>query len=130
MIYQRLAKVFLICSSAKAIALKYRPLAMRNPFGLIVGMVAGLVLLPIALPVVLLSRLFERGVDLTREEVASYIRSGLNPRDDGRWDDLEKIRIRDPRLEDIRRQALAVKFPLNEVDRNKLQALLLQLASE
>lgn len=93
-------------------------------------MVLGLLLTPIVLLAKLWSALFWRGSNLSPEDVASFIRSGLAPEDDGRWDDLEHIRIRDGRLENIRRKAAAVKFPLNDVDRAKLEELLVELGSE
>ena len=91
-------------------------------------MLIGLVLVPLATPIVLWSRLFGRGSILTREDVACYIRSGLDLQDDGHWDDFEQMRIRDPELEAIRQRAIAVKFPLNEADREKLNNLLRTLA--
>ena len=43
------------------------------------------------------------------------------------WEDYEKAIISDARLESIRKQAIAVKWPLDKVGRDKFEGLLLQL---
>jgi hypothetical protein len=90
-------------------------------------MLVGGALAPVVAPFVLLSRLLGLSINLTKDDVASYIRSGLSPKDDGRWDDFEQIKIRDPELEAIRQEALSVKFPLTATDRSKLETLLAKL---
>jgi hypothetical protein len=101
-----------------------------RPFVLIFGMVVVFVMIPITLVAKLWFLLFGRGSNLTAEDVASFIRSGLDPQDDGRWDEFGQFSIRDERLENIRQRAVAVKFPLNEADRAMLKGLLVELESE
>ena len=96
-------------------------------------MLIGLLLSPIVLAAKLVCWPFNyRGMNMSAETLARYLRSELSGgRDDHlRWEDLEQIKIRDPYLEDIRKQAVAVGWPLNSADRQKLENLLQQLSPQ
>jgi hypothetical protein len=73
-----------------------------------------------------------QGRDMSAETVAGYLRNELyGGRDDNfRWEDFEQIKIRDPYLEGIRKQAIAVRWPLNDADRQTLEVLLRQLSPQ
>jgi hypothetical protein len=60
--------------------------------------------------------------------VAAYISNALNGTDgEETWEDFEQTIVSDARLESIRKQAIAVKWPLDKVGRDKFEGLLLQL---
>lgn len=91
-------------------------------------------LLPIALPVVLLVKLGEAtGLlkatkDLNAEDVEAYLRDFLEERGgDWDWDDFTSIPISDPLLDSIREEAAGVEFPLTADGYLKLTALLQQV---
>jgi hypothetical protein len=78
-------------------------------------MFVAFVALPFVLPVILRSKLFGRGANLTKEEITSYIRSALDPIDGGRWDEFTQTPLRDAELEAIRVQVSNVRFPLRSL---------------
>jgi hypothetical protein len=78
------------------------------------AMLVGLLLIPIVIVLKVLSWPFTyKGINMSAETLAGYLRNELyDQRDDKfRWEDLENVKIRDPYLNDIRKQALAVKWP-------------------
>ena len=94
-------------------------------------MLIGLLLTLIVLIVKLVRWPFtHKGVNMSAETVAGYLRNELSGGIDDhfRWEDLEAIKIRDPYLEGIRKQAVAVGWPRNTADLQKLEDLLQQLS--
>ena len=66
-------------------------------------------ILPILVLIKLIIMPFERPVQLSAEEVATYIRDFIDGKGAGYdWDDFISIPIKDPRLEDIRQRASEV----------------------
>jgi hypothetical protein len=95
---------------------------------------AGMVLAAIIVPVFAVVKLFHwpfaKGRECTPDEVAAYLRGALNGTDNEEiWDDFENIPIRDSSLENIRRQAIAVKWPLDRAGRETFERLLQQLTN-
>src|SRR5258706_15645089 len=91
----------------------------------------GLLFVPVIIIAKLICWPFAKGVNLTAQEVAAYIRNELHDlRDDRyRWEDFEQISIRDPYLESIRQQATKIAWPLTDAGREKLEKLLRRLES-
>jgi len=104
---------------------------LRQIVALAFGMLIGLLLTLIVLIVKLVRWPFtHKGVNMSAETVAGYLRNELSGGIDDhfRWEDLEAIKIRDPYLEGIRKQAVAVGWPRNTADLQKLEDLLQQLS--
>ncbi|QGP78041.1 hypothetical protein [Sphingobium sp. CAP-1] len=87
------------------------------------------ILLPVALVVVACVHLFglKNTVDRTPAEVEGYLRDFL----DGTggawdWDDFTSIGITDPDLDYIREEAALLDPPFDEMDENRLRALIEQ----
>lgn len=87
-------------------------------------------LIPIAIPIVLLVKLGEligllkSTEDLTAEDVESYLQDFLDARGgDWDWDDFTSIPITDPALEAIRREAADLDLPLRDEGRLRLEDL-------
>lgn len=88
-------------------------------------------LLPVAIPLAVLSRLIDRlwgrraTADLSPADVAGYIDDFLEghgkPFD---WDDFTSIEITDPALDAIRNEADGVSLPVDDEGRDALLALL------
>ena len=95
------------------------------------GMLVGLLFVPVIIIAKLICWPFAKGVNLTAQEVGAYIRNELHDlRDDRyRWEDFEQISIRDPYLESIRQQATKIAWPLTDAGREKLEKLLRRLES-
>jgi len=106
-------------------------LSLANDIRLILGMLVGLLLVPFVIIVKLICWPFAKGVSLTAEEVAAYIRNELHDlrNDKYRWEDFEQISIRDPYLESIRQQATKIEWPLTDAGREKFEELLRRLES-
>ena len=104
---------------------------LANDIRLFFGMFVGLLLVPVIIIMKLICWPFAKGMNLTAQEVAAYIHNELHDlRDDRyRWEDFEQISIRDPYLESIRQQAIAVSWPLTDAGREKLGELLQRLGS-
>ena len=100
-----------------------------NDLRLILGWLIVLPLIPAVIVLKLIRWPFAKGVDLTAEEVAAYIRNELyESKDDKyRWEDFEQISIRDPNLESIRQEATKVAWPLTDASREKFEELLRRL---
>jgi hypothetical protein len=84
-------------------------------------------LLPLAIPVILLLKLFNIGQSTERsaEEVAGYIRDFLNGSGrDWDWDDFTSVTIESPSLDSIRDEACMIDLPLTAVGSDKLKELL------
>jgi hypothetical protein len=72
---------------------------------------------------------FDKGANRTPEEVAAYLRTAIDgTANEETWEDFEKVPIRDGDLETIRKQAIAVKWPLDSIGRETFEDLLRQLA--
>jgi hypothetical protein len=84
-------------------------------------------LLPLAIPVALLLKIFNVGQSKERspEEVAGFIRDFI---EDGGgewdWDDFTSVTIKSPELDSIRDEACMIDLPLNEAGMGKLKELL------
>jgi hypothetical protein len=104
---------------------------LANDIRLGLGWLFVLPLIPVVTILKLIHWPFARGVDLTAEEVAAYIRNELHELRDDRynWEDFEQISIRDPHLESIRQQATKVAWPLTDEDRKKFEELLRRLGN-
>ena len=92
---------------------------------------AAYVLAPIAIVIAVVVQLVVRilglknSVDLTADDVASYLHDFLEERGgDWDWDDFTSIPITDPALEAIRQEANLIPLPLNEVGEAKMRKLL------
>ena len=88
-------------------------------------------LAPIAIPAVLLIKLTERlfglktTADLTARDVEAYLHNFLyGGGGEWDWDDFTSIRITDPRLDRIRREAAILEPPLDDADEARLRELL------
>ena len=88
-------------------------------------------LLPIAIPIILLVKLGELvGLlkpteDLTAEDVEGYLKNFLESESgEWDWDDFTSIPITDPALDRIRQEAEDVDLPLSEEGRLRLVELL------
>jgi len=78
----------------------------------------------VALPVAIVAGLLSKGRKCTPEELAADLdvfASGTEG--EMAWDRLESVPILDPRLEGIRREAMAVNLPLRAEDRDLLGRL-------
>jgi hypothetical protein len=75
---------------------------------------------------------FYKGLNMSDETLAEYLRNELyDLRDDKfRWDVLENCKLRDPDLDSIRKQAIALKWPLNSADRKRLEGWIRQLSPQ
>jgi hypothetical protein len=95
------------------------------------GMLVGLLFVPVIIIAKLIRWPFAKGVNLTAQEVAAYIRNELHDLHDDRyrWEDFEQISVRDPYLESIRQQATKIAWPLTDAGREKLEELLRRLES-
>src|SRR5262245_6555885 len=94
--------------------------SLRQVVALAFGMLIGLLLSPIVLVIKVVRWPFTyKGVRMSAETVAAYLRNELSGAraDNLRWEDFEQIKIRDPYLEGVRKQAVAVRWPLNTTDR-------------
>jgi hypothetical protein len=106
-----------------------------NVIKLTFGMLVGLLLLPAALIVKIVwwpFSYFYKGLNMSAETLADYLRNELYDLKDDRfrWDVLENCKLRDPELDSIRRQAIALKWPLNSVDRQRLEGWIRQLSPQ
>jgi len=84
-------------------------------------------LLPLAIPLILLLKLFNIGQSTERsaEEVAGYIRDFLEGSGgDWDWDDFTSVTIKSPALDSIRDEACMIDLPLNAAGADKLKELL------
>jgi hypothetical protein len=98
---------------------------LPEPIGMIVGMLAGALLIPF----ILVAKLFGRGVvDLSPSEVAVALRDGLEGGVEI-FEEFEKSPISDPRLNAIRLEARKLRWPLNEASREKLRQLIFEVES-
>src|SRR5258705_10524893 len=90
------------------------------------GILIGLLFVPVIIIAKLICWPFAKGVNLTAQEVGAYIRNELNDlRDDRyRWKDFEEISIRDPYLESISKQPTKIAWPLTDDGRQNLEKLL------
>jgi hypothetical protein len=84
-------------------------------------------LLPLAIPVALLLKIFNVGQSKERspEEVAGFIRDFFE--DSGGewdWDDFTSVTIKSPELDSIRDQACMIDLPLSPAGIDKLKELL------
>jgi len=97
----------------------YGPL--RNGLGLL----ATVVLLPIAIVVKLLILPFERPAKSSPGEVAAYLRNFLSETGwSWEWDHFISVPLADARLEDIRRRACEVSLPLSAESKAAVERLL------
>jgi hypothetical protein len=95
--------------------------AFRNGLGLL----ATIVLVPIAIVVKLLVMPFERPAKSSPAEVADDLRDFLNGTSgDWDWDAFTSIPLADARLESIRRRACEVSLPLDAEGRAAIERLL------
>lgn len=84
-----------------------------------------MLLLPIALPVAMLAGLFSKPKKRTPAEVAGFIRDFLDDTGGGwDWDDFTSVRLADPSLELIRKNAEMVALPVTPEGREELRRLL------
>ena len=84
-------------------------------------------LIPIALPVILLLKLFGIGKNTERsaEEVAGFIRDFIESTGgDWDWDDFISVSIKNPRLEAIRDEATMVELPVTATGLEELGGLM------
>lgn len=98
---------------------------MLRVFSTMVMLLLAVVALPFAAIAALVSSIFGLTAKLSASEVATYLREFIEGR--GRasdWDDFTSVPIGDPRLEDIRRRAAAIDFPITEEGWAILRALL------
>jgi hypothetical protein len=82
-------------------------------------------ILAVALPVAIVAGLFlSKGRKCTPEELAADLDEFASGTEgEMAWDRLESVPILDPRLEGIRREAMAVNLPLRAEDRDLLGRL-------
>src|ERR1700761_6513318 len=86
-----------------------------------------LALVPVAVPVILLLKLFGIGKNKERsaEEVAGFLRDFIESTGgDWDWDDFISVPIKDPRLEAIRDEASMVELPTTATGFEELKRLL------
>lgn len=86
-------------------------------------------LLPLAIPVILLLKLFNIGQHTERsaEEVAGYIRDFLEGSGgDWDWDDFTSATIKSPALDSIRDEACMIDLPLTPAGADELKQLLVK----
>src|ERR1051326_8246879 len=81
----------------------------------------------ITLPWAVVGGLFSKKRDCTPEELASELKELAAGKMSG-WDQLECVRIKDPRLESIRQEAMAVELPFRQEDRELLAYLATKVA--
>lgn len=96
-----------------------RPLAMAGKALLLVAA------LPLAALAALVSAVLDLREERTPDEVATCLRNVLHGGGgEWDWDDFTSVPIADPRLEEIRRRALAVEMPPTEAALSVLHGLL------
>jgi hypothetical protein len=81
-----------------------------------------------SLPFALVAGIGFRGRTCTPKELALEL-EGLAAGDMSYWDQLECVRLKDPRLEAIRQEAMAVNLPFREEDQNLLRRLAARAAA-
>ena len=87
------------------------------------GVLAAVILIPIALALKLVTMPFERPIQRTPDETAAYLRDFIEGTgEEWDWDDFVSISIADPQLESIRNRASM--FPDPEVGLAALKELL------
>jgi hypothetical protein len=83
-----------------------------------------LALVIVALPIAIVANLFSKGRDCSPEEFAADVQKLADGTEGERdWDVLESVRLKDPRLEAIRQEAIAVPWPIDQEGRAKLSSL-------
>jgi hypothetical protein len=90
-----------------------------------IGIVA---LIVAAIPLAIISGIFSRSRKCTPRELASELNE-LAAGEMGGWDQLECVPIKDPRLEAIRQEAMAVHLPFREEDHQLLKHLAAKAAA-
>lgn len=96
----------------------------------VLGSLAALVIVPVAIVAVLMSLPFRRPKKRTSREVAQYLRSFIDGTgSDGDWDYFISVPIADPGLDDIRLRAGSVELPVSDEGRAVLVGLLAEAES-
>jgi hypothetical protein len=91
----------------------------------VLGVIAAAIIIPIAIILALVAKLFARPRQSTAEEVARDLRAFLaGTGNDGDWDAFTHIPISDSRLESIRQRAAELALPLTERGERVLVRLL------
>src|SRR5438105_7167714 len=102
-----------------------RKLSLSVLLRLTFGIVVAAIITPLVLIIQFPLRLFGlHRAKRTPEELAAQVRSMRDGTLGQGWDEFECVPIKDPRLEEIRLEALSVRLPLDNVGRAKLSALL------
>jgi hypothetical protein len=101
--------------------------AMPRVFSIPLMILLVIVATPLAALAALVSSIFGLKAQVSASEVATYLRQftegGGGAWD---WDDFTSVPIDDPRLEDIRRRALAIDLPVTEEGSAILRELLVE----
>jgi hypothetical protein len=99
--------------------------SLRLIFPWIVGLVASLLLLPFIIPVAIYQKI--RGIETapTAEDMAKALRQILaNPEIQEAWEELDYEACKEPQLEAIRKEALAVPIPVDAQGLERVAELL------
>ncbi len=91
------------------------------------GLLAAIIIVPVAIVAKLFIMPFERPARSSPEELANYLRNFLNGAEDEldwEWDHFSSVPLADPQLESLRRRAAEVALPLDATGRKTLEGLL------
>ena len=87
-------------------------------------------LAPVIFPVAVIMRLFSKPTKRTPAEVAGFIRDFIEGTgSDWDWDDFTSVRLADPELETIRREADRIALPVTAEGKKQLEALSMRAES-
>ena len=99
---------------------------MQRVFSILSKVVLVIVALPVAALAGLVSSVFGLKEELSPSEVAAYLRNFMEGGEAWDWDDFTSVPIANPRLDDIRRRAAAIRLPVTNEGLAVLRELLVE----